>query len=52
MTTTKGNGRMNKQDYIIIIKGLLMAKSLDELDSNQVQKLLNHFDQLYQEAAE
>jgi hypothetical protein len=43
---------MSKQDYMIIIKGLLMAKTLDELNPSQVQNLINHFDKLYQEAAE
>jgi len=43
---------MNKQEYLIIIKALLMAKSLDEFNPNQIQKLITHFDQLYQEAAE
>lgn len=39
---------MTQEDYIIILKGLLLAKTLDELDSNQVQKLINHFEKLYQ----
>jgi hypothetical protein len=43
---------MTKQDYMIIIKGLLMAKTLDELNPVEVQKLINQFDKLYQEAAE
>lgn len=43
---------MTKNDYMIIIKGLLMAKSLPECNPTQVQKLLNHFDKLWQEAAE
>jgi hypothetical protein len=29
-----------------------MAKTLDELDPNQVQNLINHFDKLYQEVLE
>jgi hypothetical protein len=37
---------------MIIIKGLLMAKTLDELNPTQVQTLINHFDKLYQEAQE
>ena len=41
---------MAKQDYMIIIKGLLLAKTLDDLDPVQIQKLINHFDKLYQEA--
>lgn len=43
---------MTKQDYMIIIKGLLMAKSLDEVNPKQAQTLINHFDKLWQEAAE
>ena len=41
---------MSKQDYMIIIKGLLMAKTLDDVNPTQVQNLINHFDKLWQEA--
>jgi hypothetical protein len=41
---------MAKTDYLIIIKGLLLAKNTEQTPAEQTQKLIDHFDKLWQES--
>lgn len=41
---------MAKTDYLIIIKGLLMAKNTGQTSAKETQILIDHFDKLWQES--
>jgi hypothetical protein len=41
---------MTKSDYLIIIKGLLWAKNTQQASPQEIQKLIDYFDNLWQEA--